>query len=199
MIIAMHQPNFIPYFPFFYKMAMADYFIILANVDFEKNNYQNRYFLNEQEKWVTKSIRSGNGLIKDKQYTDGNNLLNLNMQWIFAIRQTLNINTPILYDFEMEEKGTERLIKLAKNFHCDTYLTCPEAKNKYLDEDLMRSSGIDIKYYNVPKHLRIHTFEMFDKYGIDGTIKQLPVKAQGTAKEQLSCNLKESFLCQVPS
>lgn len=196
MKIACHQPNLIPYFPFFYKMAMADRFVILTNVQFEKNNYQNRYWLNTKEKWVTKSIQSGTGLIKDKRYADGKNLVNLNMQWIFAIRETLNIKCQIVYDRDMEETGTARLIKLIKHYGGTTYITCPEAKDKYLDEDLMRSAGIEIEYYHIPRHLKKHIFEMFEEHGIDGTIKHLPVK-EGTAKEQLSCKVAESLLCKA--
>jgi hypothetical protein len=193
MKIAIHQPNFIPYFPFFYKMAMSDLFIILKDVDFEKNGYQNRYFLNKKEQWITKSVRRGKSAIKNKQYTDGKNLLHLNMQWIFAIRETLNINTPIVYDFDMAETKTMRLIKLIKHYGGHTYVTCPEAKNKYLDEDLMRKNGIDIEYYNVPKHQRIHMFEMFEQYGIDGTIKQLPIKHNGTGMVQLGSDIKDTL------
>lgn len=173
MRIAIHQPNFIPYFPFFYKMALADKFIILSHVDFEKNNYQNRYFLNTKDKWVTKSVQNGNDLINKKRYADSRNLVDLNMLWIYAIKDTLNINTPIVYDFPMPETKTERLIKLIKYYRGDTYITCPEAKDKYLDEDLMRASGIEIEYYKAPSHLKKHVFEMFEEYGIDGSIKQL--------------------------
>lgn len=195
MRIAIHQPNLIPYFSFFYKMALADRFIILSHVQFEKNNYQNRYYLNTKEKWVTKSINSGTSLIKDKRYFDGKNLLNTNMQWIFAIRETLNITTTINYDFPTDKIKTDRLIEIIKYYGGDTYITCPEAKEKYLDEDLMRSAGITIEYYVVPKEDRVHIFEMFERYGIDGTINRLPIKIDGMAKEQLSCMVKESMLC----
>lgn len=193
--IACHQPNLIPYFPFFYKMTLVDKFIILGNCQFEKNNYQNRYFLNTKDKWVTKSVRSGTDLIKNKRYVDGKNLLNMNMQWIFAIRETLNIQSSLVYDFPMEEKGTERLIKLIKFYGGTTYITCPEAKDKYLDEDMMRAAGIEIEYYHVPKHLKIHIFEAFEQFGIDGTIDQLPIKAKDNSPEQLSCLVKESMVC----
>lgn len=193
MRISIHQANFIPYLPFFYKMAKSDLFIILKDVQFEKNNYQNRYYLNTQEKWVTKSVRSGTSTIKNKQYSDGKNLLHLNMQWIFAIRETLNINTPIVYDFDTVETKTARLIRLIKHYGGTTYITCPEAKDKYLDEDLMRAAGIEIEYYVVPKHLKIHIFEAFEKYGIDGTIKQLPAGPGGTAPSQLGSDIKDTL------
>lgn len=162
-------------------MAMADVFIILAHVDFEKNNYQNRYLLNEKEKWITKSVNQGHEPIIDKTYTDGNNLLEVNMYWINAIRKTLNIKTKIEFDFPTIYTKTERLIHLIKHYHGTTYITNPSAKDKYLDEDLMNKSGIEIEYCNVPKNLQIHTFEAFEKFGIDGTIKHLPVRENAEA------------------
>lgn len=174
--IAIHQANFIPNLPFFYKMAMVDKFVILINVDFEKNNFQNRYLLNEKERWVTKSVRSGTGLIKNKFYTDGTNLAELNIEWINLIAKTLDIKAEIVFDFETELKGTRRLIELIKLNGGDTYITNPLAKDKYLDEQLMAEHGIELQYCKVPKHLQIHIFEAFDKFGVDGTIKQLPTR-----------------------
>lgn len=176
MKISIHQANFCPWFPFFYKMAMSDVFIILKEVQFEKNNYQNRYFLNTKDKWVTKSVKSGNCSIGEKKYTDGKNLFWLNMNWIHCIKETLNIDTRIEFDYPTELTKTERLIDLIKYYGGTTYITCPEAKDKYLDEDLMRANGIEIEYYHVPKNLKKHVFELFEELGIDGTIKQLPVR-----------------------
>lgn len=163
-------------------MASVDIFIILAHVDFEKNNYQNRYLLNGQDKWVTKSVNHNSGpKIVNKEYADGTPLYDLNMQWIYAIRDTLNIKTEIVFDFDCEETKTERLVKLIRHYGGKTYITCPEAKDKYLDEGLIRANNIEIEYYNTPKHLRKHTFEIFEEYGIDGTIRQLPKREYAVA------------------
>lgn len=181
--IAIHQPNFIPNFPFFYKMAMADIFIILKDVNFEKNNYQNRYLLNDKDKWVTKSVNSGTELISYKNYADGKSLLNLNMDWIHCIKDTLNIKTKIVFDYRIEPTTkTDRLIQLIHHYKGNVYLTNPDAKNKYLDEDAMWMAGIDIEYVKVPKNLQKHTFEIFEEYGIDGAIKQLPRRKETTCK-----------------
>lgn len=174
--IAIHQPNLIPNYPFFYKMANCDIFVILSYCDFEKNNFQNRYLLNDSGKWVTKSVSKKGKLIVDKEYTDGNYLLPMNMAWINTIKRTLNIKTRIEFDYPTELKGTERLIDLVKHFGGDIYVTNPKAKDKYLDEDLMRSSGIELEYCSPPKHLQKHTFEVFQDIGIDGAIKNLKRK-----------------------
>ena len=54
-----------------------------------------------------------------------------------------------------------------------------EAKDKYLDEKLFRQYELDIEYCKVPKHLQKATFEIFEEYGIDGAIKQLPMRKNG--------------------
>lgn len=178
MRIAIHQPNFIPWFPFFYKMAMADIFIILCHVDFEKNNFQNRYYLNDKKKWVTKSVKHGIEPIVNKKYTDEQYILDINMYWINTIRKTLGIKTEIVFDYPTELKKTDRLIDLIKHYNGSIYITCPNAKLKYLDEDLIKSNGIAIEYMHCPRDLQLHTFEAFEKFGIDGVIKRLPKKVK---------------------
>lgn len=157
-------------------MAMADRFIILKNVQFRKGGFENRYTLSNG-RIITKSVQHGLEPINEKRYADGSNLFDTNMAWINAIRATLGIHTKIIFEHDTGLYGTERLIALIKANGGDTYITNPSAKDKYLDEDLIRESGINIEYCNVPRHLNIHIFEAFERFGIDGTIKQLPKKA----------------------
>ena len=42
MVVTIHQPEHFPYGGFFQKMAASDLFIILDNVNYRKNYYQNR-------------------------------------------------------------------------------------------------------------------------------------------------------------
>ena len=66
MKIAIHQPNFLPWYPFFQKIESVDRFVILVHCQFEKNNFQNRFNLNE--KWHTMSVKKGLELINKKLY-----------------------------------------------------------------------------------------------------------------------------------
>lgn len=42
MILAAHQPNYLPWLGFFEKMARAERFVIVDHVQFERQNFQNR-------------------------------------------------------------------------------------------------------------------------------------------------------------
>lgn len=54
MRIGIHQPESIPYPGFFNKMMNSDIFVILDNVQFKKNNFQNRNRIwNNGLKWLT--------------------------------------------------------------------------------------------------------------------------------------------------
>lgn len=42
MIIAIHQPNYLPWLGYFYKIASCDIFVLLDNVEYSKNGFINR-------------------------------------------------------------------------------------------------------------------------------------------------------------
>tara|TARA_Y100000593_G_scaffold16528_1_gene32810 strand:+ start:86 stop:679 length:594 start_codon:yes stop_codon:yes gene_type:complete len=70
MIVSIHQPEHFPYLGFFQKMQESDLFIILDNVKFKKNNFQNRNrFLNKSgnEEWFTIPVekKANSKLIRD--------------------------------------------------------------------------------------------------------------------------------------
>lgn len=66
MICAIHQPNLVPWYPFFEKMAAADVFVILTDCQFEKGGYQNRF--NAQGQWYTMPVYRGLDSILHKRY-----------------------------------------------------------------------------------------------------------------------------------
>ena len=74
--VAIHQPEHFPYMGFFEKMKTADIFVILDDVQYKKNNWQNRNkFLNknEVEEWFTVQVEKGatSKQIKDVKVVDG--------------------------------------------------------------------------------------------------------------------------------
>lgn len=155
---------------FFDKMNKADVFVLLVNVQFEKNGWQNRCQVNG--KWWTMPVQGGTKNICDKKYVNGQSLTTLNLQWINAIAMTLGIDTAkIRLDFPTEKTGTERIIELCHRYECDQYLTNPDAMEKYLDEEHMNYEGIEVVDHSFPH--KIHVFEAFEKWGIEGTQKLL--------------------------
>ena len=198
MKVAIHQPNFCPHFPFFYKMAMADIFVILDTVQFEKNGWQNRCKV--WEKWWTCPVNQGTEYIYRKKYINDFSLVDVNMHWIEAIRKTLGIRTQIEFTREsaianfvrtehtvQKRDPTGKLVGIVKEKGGTVYITNPDAKGKYLDEEYMKSQGIEIEYCKVPKHLQIHVFEAFNKWGIEGTIKQLPRRGNEKSVKMEMC------------
>ena len=55
MIVAIHQPHFIPWLGYLHRLAQVDLFIVLDHVQFERRNYQNRsqIRLDGEARWLT--------------------------------------------------------------------------------------------------------------------------------------------------
>lgn len=55
MIVAIHQPNFIPWLGFFYKWSLADVYVLLDDVQFSKNSFINRNRIKtpQGKQWLT--------------------------------------------------------------------------------------------------------------------------------------------------
>ena len=73
MVIGIHQPNFFPWMGYFEKMAKCDVFVLLDNVQYEKDSYINRVKIKtpKGEKWLTFPIKNKfPQLIKDVEFAD---------------------------------------------------------------------------------------------------------------------------------
>lgn len=185
MIITIHQPNFVPWYPFFEKMMQADVFIILGHCQFEKNGYQNRFFLKHD--WNTMSVIKGMYPIKDKiyanpygdwskiknklsEYSDiltemdpyiSNNLYRTNVSIIKHLAKKLNITTDIVEDYPTDLTSTDRLVDLCKHYGGTTYLAGQGGKS-YLDENKFTESGIRVIYQE--DFTNIHTLDFLKYY-----------------------------------
>jgi len=62
-MISMHQSQFLPWIPYFYKMAKSDIFVILDDAQFEKNGVQNRNMIKTPKgtRWLTVPVKSDFG------------------------------------------------------------------------------------------------------------------------------------------
>ena len=169
MIVTIHQPNFMPWYPFFEKIGQADLFILLGHCQFEKNGFQNRFSISDV--WNTMSVKKGTENIKDKTYLNAdydwkklkkrlwnykdildemdycisNNLYNTNKKIIQHLIKKLNINTKLVEDFPTNLVSTERLLTLCKEYGATTYLAGQGGKD-YLNESLFLKEGIKVIY-----------------------------------------------------
>jgi len=71
MIVAIHQPHFLPWLGYLHRMAQVDAFVLLDHVQFERRNYQNRTMIrmNDEARWLTVPViqHSQKERILDKQ------------------------------------------------------------------------------------------------------------------------------------
>jgi hypothetical protein len=63
MIIAIHQPNFLSWLGYFYKIAKCDVFVFLDDVQYSKNSFINRNKIRSgnDEKWLTCPVVTSSG------------------------------------------------------------------------------------------------------------------------------------------
>lgn len=75
MIVAAHQPLFLPWLGYFDRMMQADLFIVLDHVQFARRNYQNRtqILLDGRPHWLSVPVQQHSQLEKivDKQIANG--------------------------------------------------------------------------------------------------------------------------------
>jgi hypothetical protein len=71
MIVAIHQPHFLPWLGYLHRMMQAELFIVLDHVQFERRNYQNRtlFRMDNEARWLTVPVlqRSQKERITEKE------------------------------------------------------------------------------------------------------------------------------------
>lgn len=171
MLVTIHQPNFMPWYPFFQKMEEADIFVILKNCQFEKNGFQNRFNINKN--WYTMSTKKGLDPICTKSYLNPqkdwqkiknklpeyhdtlclfdeditDNLSETNINIIQRINSLLGINTTIEQDFPTDKRSTSRLVEICRTYQATKYLSGPSGKS-YLDIEEFNDQNIEVVYAN---------------------------------------------------
>jgi hypothetical protein len=165
MIVAIHQPNFMPWYPFFQKIIDVDIFVTLSYCQFEKNNFQNRFNMDNQ--WYTLSVFKGLNPIIEKIYVNpqhdweiiktrlpnynlsifdeciSSSLSHTNIMIINKIAKLLNIKTQIVEDYETNLTGEERLVNICKTYNATTYLSGLSGK-KYMNLKEFEKNNIKV-------------------------------------------------------
>ena len=170
MVVSIHQPNFIPWYPFFQKIKSSNIFVVLTHCQFEKNNFQNRF--NHNDKWYTLSVNKGLEPIINKRYVNyiedwakiknqlpqyshilsefedcvTDNLACTNTGIICKIAQMLDIKTHIVGDSPTDLRGTDRLVQICKEYKATKYLAGSGGSKLYLEIDKFHKEGIEVEF-----------------------------------------------------
>ena len=187
MRVAIHQPNLMPWFPFFQKMAMVDVFVIIAGCPYEKGGYQNRFELCGE--MYTMPVNRGLEPIYDKRYVDSaeswgrivnkarmrntryanvlsgfsscvcDSLAETNIAIIRRTARDLGLRTRIHADSDTADTGTARLVRICEEYGADTYVAGP-SWTKYMDATLFAERGIMVETQTAQMQDRRHTLEV---------------------------------------
>src|SRR5262245_25349155 len=155
MIVAIHQPHFLPWLGYLHRMAQADLFVLLDHVQFERRNYQNRTMirLDDQGRWLSVPVvqKSQRERIVDKLV---DNTLDGSKWWApnhFATLKHAYRNAPFLANYAtalkpLFETRWERLVDINEaglDMLRDAYgITTPLARSSGLAIDGTRGDLI---------------------------------------------------------
>lgn len=176
MVVSIHQPHFIPWYPFFQKIKRSDVFVILTHCQYRKNYFQNRF--NIEDKWFTLSVNKGLEPIVNKKYVNyiedwnkiktnlpqykhilsefdeyiTDDLVFTNTAIIRKIAEKLDIKTTIVSDTYTDLKSTDRLVKICKEYKATKYLAGCGGSKLYLEVDKFNNEGMEVEFLQ-PEHL----------------------------------------------
>jgi len=179
MILAAHQPNYFPAGSFWDRLRRADRFVILAQCQYERGNYHNRFALGGS--WYTMPVSQRLEPLVAKRYNDHaanwerirrrlpvayqrafarfdgcctESLVETNVAVIRRLCAILGIGTEIVMDYPTDLRATDRLVDLCKHYGADTYLSGPSGP-KYMDMDAFERAGIRVEVQETrPEHRR---------------------------------------------
>lgn len=199
MLVAIHQLHYLPWLRYFDKVWRSDVFVVLDDIQFTKNGWQNRnrvktssgavrltvpvhakarmtldrIGIDNGTHWPKKHWRTldlsyrkaphfaAYAPFLEKAYAirwESLNALNRHLLHFFV--QALGIDTPIVYSSKLDVPGeaTERLINLVKAVGGDTYYSGAFALEEYLDVEMMKNAGIDVKlqHWHCPLYPQLH-------------------------------------------
>lgn len=190
--VSIHQPNFMPWYPFFQKMAMSNMLVILTKAQFVKGNFHNRF--NIGKNWYTMSINKHPAfqLLDEKKYLNPiedwetikrrlpnygkilslfddlitTNLVETNYRILTRVASILEIPTLIVPDRynQMEMTGPRNLLRICLALNADAYLGGPST-NKYFTETdrlMFHKAGVMIRVIEENKQIKKPILEILN-------------------------------------
>lgn len=184
MIVAIHQPNFVPWVPFFRKVQAADLFVILSHCQYCRTAYQNRF--RYKDKWHSMSVSNSHSqseTIREKNYREPRNdwafirrklnhpllaeleqhihtsLLETNVAIIQHLMKRLGITTPVAFDYPTELAATERLADICRHYGATKYLS-GRSGGDYMDLGVFERLGIGVEFQQVKPEDEKHVLDV---------------------------------------
>jgi len=181
-IVAIHQPNFCPWLPFFKKVEAADLFVILTHCQYTRDCYQQRFnmagkwysmgvnhkfgeairekrYVNHQEDWAKIRRRVNKPVADDLTPYIRESLVDTNVSIIIHMMGLLGIRTPVVLDYPTALTGTERLVDICRHFKATRYLAGRSGAG-YMDASQFVTAGIAVDYQQVSPEDSKHVFEI---------------------------------------
>jgi len=144
-VVGIHQPNFMPWLGYFYKIWQSDIFIFLDDVQFQKTgaSYTNRVSININGKssYVTVQVKRQEGVWNINETTFANH------KWKKKLIRTLQANYAKAPFFKENRDFIYNLINFESTNLADYNMNFITAVSKKLqfDTKFLRSSEFDIK------------------------------------------------------
>lgn len=175
MILSAHQPNFMPWMPYFDKIGASDVFVILGHAQYVKGNFHNRFSLGER--WYTMSVRHSKQPISEMKFAQpqrdwqkindrlpeysstlglfadqvSESMLSTNVGIIQKAMSLLPHGFPeVFMEQKTSLKGSGRLLQLCIDYGASTYLSGPSGA-RYLDLDSFHNAGIKVEFFESRK------------------------------------------------
>ena len=178
--VGIHQPNYIPSKAFFDKMKMVDYFVLLDDVQYEKNGFTNRNRLSNDE-WITIPVyHKSDTLIKDIEIDYTANWRYKHMEKLTAYRGNENYEKLVpfmskLYDYYWKNliginfawiKKICEILEIKTNTTFATSFDNPDnLKGSDRILDIVKRLGGDVYVSGPSGHKYLNTLD-FDNAGI---------------------------------
>jgi len=134
-IVAGHQPEYLPYFGFFSKIAHADIFVIVDNIQYVKKNYQNRNRIKTHNGWIWLSVP----VITKGRFEQNINEVEINNSenWRHKHLKTISLNYKKAPFFD-------EYIKLFEDIYSKEWQMLSEL-NEVIIRRIIKILGIDVK------------------------------------------------------